>query len=298
MSENDWNVVLPDDHTKIGAVPQKIKDVKSSAKIIIAKEHVTPATDNAGGQHLQGSARVYLQSDLPALDPEGNNLDIAATTDNGRLSVNTADGNELRVFVAVSTGISTSWSHVRVGIVKASENIDANSHNITNIASGTQTGQAIHVGQVDTRASTGQLKVIEPATGAKIAVSVLDPPTEDGHVGSKKYIDAQINATVGAGAFDPLTMAGASDSNGTITLSNGLIMKWGKVASIAAGANYTVTFATPFPAACFSAQVSLYKTSATGTWVPSVHTITAASIKIRNMSGVEAISARWFAIGR
>lgn len=192
MSANDWDITIPLDHLKIGDVPGAIRDAKASAKVILTKEHETPGTDNAGGQHRTGSARVYLISGLPLLDPEGNNLETNADGDDGRLSVNTADGNELRVYRASATGISTGWWNVRVGVVKAAEDIDANAFSVVSLASGTQTGEAIHLGQVDTRALTGQLKLLEPSTDSKIAVAVLDPPTEDGHIASKKFVDDTI----------------------------------------------------------------------------------------------------------
>ncbi len=185
----NFDITKPIDHLKIGDVPGSIRDLKSSVKIVIAKEHVTPGTSAAGGQHLMGAVRVSLQSGTPTLDPEGNSLDTTATTDNGRLSVDTAGSNELTVFVATSAGVSTSWNNVRVARVKADEDLDANAFSVKNLASGTQAGEAIHVGQVDTTPSTGQLKLLTPTTDAKIAVAVLDPPTEDGHVGSKKYTD-------------------------------------------------------------------------------------------------------------
>ncbi len=168
MPENDWNITKPIDHTKIGELPQKIRDVKSSAKLIIDKEHVTPSTDNAGGQHLKGAARVYLSDAVATLDPEGNNLDTTATTDDGRIHVNTSASNELRVYIATAAGVYTGWEHVRVGRVKAATEIDANSRGVVNVASGTQAGQAIQVGQIDTT----YFKLNEPATGAALRVHI------------------------------------------------------------------------------------------------------------------------------
>lgn len=191
MANNDWDVTKPIDHSKIGDLPSAIRDVGSSTKVLLTKEHETPGTDNAGGQHRTGSARVYLVSGLPALDPEGNNLETNASGDDGRIAANTAESNELRVYLATSAGISTGWEHVRVGRVKAATEIDANGRGVVNVASGTISGQAVHVGQVDITPLTGQLKLVEPATGAMVAVAVLDPPTEDGHISSKKYTDTK-----------------------------------------------------------------------------------------------------------
>jgi hypothetical protein len=165
---NDWNITIPIDHTKIGSVPGAIRNVKSSAKIIIAKEHETPGTDNAGGQHLKGAARVYLQSGSPTLDPEGNSLDTTATSDDGRIMVDSALSNTLKVFVATAAGVSTSWEDVRVGRVKLSEALVGNGKGIGGIASGTLTGQAIHVGQID----TDYLKLHEPATSAALRINL------------------------------------------------------------------------------------------------------------------------------
>lgn len=203
MPENDWNVTNPIDHTLIGDVPEKIRDVKSSSKIIIAKEHVTPSTDNSGGQHVKGSSRVYLESGHPTTDPEGNNLETSTSTlaDDGRLSVDTASSNHLKVYVGTSAGISTGWEEVRVGRVKASEDLDANSNRLVNLSDGTASGQAVHLGQIDTSASTGQLKMTEPSTSGKFGVAVLDPPTVDGHVAGKKYVDDEITTHESAGHY-------------------------------------------------------------------------------------------------
>ena len=46
-------------------------------------------------------------------------------------------------------------------------------------------------------------------------------------------------------------MTGADDSDGTCTLGNGLIFKWGKVTWT--GTDTIVTFAAAFPTACFQA---------------------------------------------
>jgi len=190
MANNNWDITKPIDHLKIGDVPAAIRDVTSSSKLVIAKEHETPGTDNAGGQHLRGSARVYLSDAVAVVDPEGNGLDTTSTTDDGRVHVNTSASNELRVYVATAAGISTGWEHIRVGRVKASTEIDANSRGVVNVASGTQTGQVIHVGQIDTTALTGQLQILTPATSAMLGVKVIDPPTADNHLVGKKFADA------------------------------------------------------------------------------------------------------------
>ena len=160
----NWDVSKPIDHTLWGDVPAEIRGVKSSAKIIIAKEHVAPTTSQAGGQHLQGSARVYLQSGFASLTPDGTGLSTSLTSDNGRLGVDTSQGNLLKVYVAATTGVSTSWVYVTVGGLAAATDVDAGSRLVKNVASGTQSGQAIHIGQLDTTYT----RIYEPATSAML----------------------------------------------------------------------------------------------------------------------------------
>lgn len=250
MAENDWDVTKPVNHTKIGDVPQKIRDVKSSAKIIISKEHVTPTTDNAGGQHLKGSARVYLQSGTPTTDPEGSNLDTTATTDDGRLCVNTANSNELTVYIATAAGVSTGHEHIRVTRVKLSENMNANSKNIVSLAEGTQSGQAIHVGQIDTT----HVKLSEPSTSGNLILNVNTTFLATAHatgltLRSKSITTAAMSSVLGNVVCSPLSYAGEE----SITLPNGLIIKMGYKAR--SGKNTVLAFDTAFPNACIAPTV-------------------------------------------
>jgi len=152
---NDWDVTVPPDDLLISNVPSAIRDVTSSAKIIISKEHVAPSTDQSGGQHLKGSARVYLQSSLPSTDPEGNTLDTSGTTDDGRIAVVTASSNALRVYIGTSNGVSTGWQYIQARRVHLVETMNADGHAIVALPNGTQSGQPIHVGQLDTSHFTG-----------------------------------------------------------------------------------------------------------------------------------------------
>lgn len=149
MALDDWDVTKPIDHLKISSIPSTIRDVKSSTKVIIAKEHIQPSTNNSGGQHVKGSARVFLQSDTPVLDPEGNSLDTSGTSDNGRLAVLTGDNNALKVFIG---GASANWQDVAVRRVL--------------LSAGTQSDQPILAGQLDTSifsietTSTGIVRIL------------------------------------------------------------------------------------------------------------------------------------------
>jgi hypothetical protein len=159
MAWENWNILYPYNHTKMSEWPAYTRDVASSVKIILSKEHEAPGTAQAGGQHLMGSSRVYLDSVAPVVDPEGSSLETAASTgDNGRIAILTGQSNTLKVYVGTSAGISTGWQSVRAERVKLAETMDANGNLIANafVATATQSGQPIHVGQLDTAQFQGQ----------------------------------------------------------------------------------------------------------------------------------------------
>jgi len=91
--------------------------------------------------------------------------------------------------------------------------------------------------------------------------------------------------------FTPVTKA----ATGTMTLPNGVIMKWGS-SSTTAGVG-TVTFATAFPTACRNVQLTINSGSATGEYfVVFVGTVTASTFAVWGDAG-ENIRFFWQAIG-
>jgi len=185
MGNNNWDVSEPIDHILRKDVPQEIRDVKSATKSIIAKEHAQPSTSGAGGQHLQGAVRVYLQSKTPTSDPEGNNLSTADTSDNGRLSILTGSSNIIKVYAATSAGISTGWQAASVSRVYASEAIDFKGFNAAHVSTGTQSGQVIHIGQLD----TSFFSLYQPATSGMLKLKQTNTPTTFTDVANKLYVD-------------------------------------------------------------------------------------------------------------
>ncbi len=170
MAHDEWDVTVPINHTKISDVPAAIRDLRSSTKIIVAKEHVMPATDNAGGQHVKGSCRVYLQSGLPTKDPEGDDLATGAkTSDNGRLACLTGQSNALAVYVATGAGVATGWQPVAARLVYLSDTMRVNGNAIIGLSAGTQGNSPVALGQVD----TGFFNIVEPTTNAVIQVKVV-----------------------------------------------------------------------------------------------------------------------------
>lgn len=199
---NEWDVTKPADHTLNSLWPQKIKDLRSSAKIVISKEHVTLGDANAGGQHLKGAARVFLQSGLAANDPEGNTLATANTSDDGRLNIDTSNSNLLKVYVSTSAGVSTGFEDVKVanveGIIKATAAIDANKNEITNLK-----GNTFITGRNNADDGTVNIIKVNASDKLELGAVLLDnepstaaAPTVNGQLANKKYVDDQMQSSV------------------------------------------------------------------------------------------------------
>jgi len=201
MAGQNWDISVPGDHLLIADVPKSIRELKSSTKSILLKEHVTPSTNNSGGQHLKGSARVYLQSGKPTTDPAGDALstDVSTGANNGRLAVDTSVGtNTLRVYLAGSTSVNTSWREVRCAYagtsveLKARTNIDANDNTIVNLANNE------YVSSKGSGPST-TINLIRATSNDLIELGDVDAilmtsthPTADTHVANKSYVDSKV----------------------------------------------------------------------------------------------------------
>jgi hypothetical protein len=140
--------------------------------------------------------------------------------------------------------------------------------------------------------STGTTKAIIDAKTSKIS-NVADPAAAQDAV-TKAYLESKI----GTGAIAPIPMAGASDSTGECTFSNGLVLKWGKKSLTSlqeVAVDFTDEGLTDFSAACFQAFIC-YGTAGTAEFAGAVSSLGTSSITIKNGSDETRI-VRWFAIG-
>lgn len=70
----------------------EIRDLRKGVKIRINKEHVTLATDSAGGEHLNGSAKAYYENPAPTDRPDPDTpTALVSTDDDGRLWIDSDD---------------------------------------------------------------------------------------------------------------------------------------------------------------------------------------------------------------
>ena len=79
-----WNTGAPNNEALVGNTYQEIQDLRKGVGIRYDKEHIDAASSSVGGEHLQGSARMFYlaTASIPALQPDGTAL---AATDNGML---------------------------------------------------------------------------------------------------------------------------------------------------------------------------------------------------------------------
>ncbi len=192
MAGNDWDVSVPIDHSKISARPSHTRDLKSSVMTIIQKEHVALGAANLGGQHLKGSARVYMSDSLPSTDPESASLDTAATSDDGRLAVVTAAAtgayNTLKVYMATAAGISTGWEGIRVAEAGSASRVRL--ANEVSVRGYRATGVSTTISLIKVNADN--LPQIGSGAASVIMTSAL--PTVAKEVANVAYVDAEIAA--------------------------------------------------------------------------------------------------------
>jgi len=169
-SNTSWNEAGPEDSEFIRRIPEEIRVLRSAVRTGIEKEHTTvegtSSIETFAFLHRKGSARVYLQSGWPSSKPDDTVLSTTPATDvydDGRLAIDTAQSNLLRVYIATSAGVSTGLKRIMVEAFKLAETGLANGHVIGGIGTGTQSGEAIHVGQLNTGhfegISTGLIEV-------------------------------------------------------------------------------------------------------------------------------------------
>jgi hypothetical protein len=113
--------------------------------------------------------------------------------------------------------------------------------------------------------------------------------TLNSHLAVSLETDGTLKDSVVAAKFTPPTYAGEE----SVTLPNGLIMKFGYVDTAAAGG--TVTFATPFSTLVNISLSSVYSNSTGNAVVDSATPATASSFKwLKNNNAIEFY---WMAIG-
>ncbi len=141
-------------------------------------------------------------------------------------------------------------------------------------------------------ASTNVEGALQEVAASAAAASL---PAQAGNTGKFLSTDGSNTSWALAG-----TGSSTQAATGSITFPGGLIMKWGKTASLLTDtADNVVTFAVAFPNNCFQVICSCATGYAVGmsteAFSVAAHTVTAAGFKIDNDSTAQTVA--WFAIG-
>jgi len=110
----------------------------------------------------------------------------------------------------------------------------------------------------------------------------------------KVYADAAPKAQMKA---DNVLGASVANDTESVTLPNGLIMKFGTVTAVHTGDDLTaVNFGTVFPNAAISAQLTVFQATGNDT-IAKINSLTTDTLTIRNISATTFV-VHWLVIGR
>ena len=84
-SGQGWDETAPANSDPGLAGAQEIRDLRKGMRLRLEKEHETPTTQTAGGEHKKGSGKSYYQTATPTLRPDATTALSTGTTDDGRL---------------------------------------------------------------------------------------------------------------------------------------------------------------------------------------------------------------------
>lgn len=113
-----WTETDPQDSEFVEDAAQEMRDLRKGVRIRLEKEHSTPASSSAGGEHKAGSAKMYIQSAEPTARPDGTSL---SSDDYGRLWLDTDDD---KLYAYTSTGWKQVVALVADGSVTTAKLVD------------------------------------------------------------------------------------------------------------------------------------------------------------------------------
>jgi len=240
-----WDKGLPIAGRKARYIDDDIRDINNVAlEAAIDDEHDFTTGGTQTGQHTQGSARCFFQDAAPSTRVDGTAF---TSTDFGSLWIdsNSSPDNQFNVLTAIGPVTWTPVSTEIIATLLAAARVFASTLGVTgDFAVNTDkftvaaaTGNTAIAGLATIGGTLGVTGVATLGDTSKLATSAA--PAADAQLANKKYVDDQIDATVGTGAFSPLAYAG----EGSVTFPNGLIIKMG----LAIASSGTVTFAVAFP---------------------------------------------------
>lgn len=103
-----WDETSPASSDLISQGDDEIRDLRKGTRIRLAKEHDTPATSSAGGEHKAGSAKIYIQSSAPTTRPDGSTALTSA--DDGRIWFDADTSSRVAYVYDDSSTESNNWT--------------------------------------------------------------------------------------------------------------------------------------------------------------------------------------------
>ena len=273
---NDWNEAVPTDENYGFELDDFHRRLCTDIRERGAVQHQAYA-DETGHEdvweHTPGEctiAYIGAKADFPTPN----------TTTIGCLAVATDESNQVYYWHG------TAWAKIQEPVLIAGNQTIA----------GTKTfSGAVIINGAATLAAVSNIK-------AGSVMSTSAAPTTDAMIANKKYVDDAIDATVGAGTFNPLSVGSTTES---VTFPNGLIIKTAHNTTpsgdLYGSDSVTVTFGTAFPTACMSVIATLRNDANVNVWY-SVDSVSKTGFKFYYTEGASNVQAcdgfDWIAIGR
>src|SRR5258707_719613 len=90
---HSWDIASPADDSLADLLGVEGRGLRAGIGARMAKEHVAPAAADVGGEHLSGSAIVYVVPALPTTRPDG--ITLLDINDIGRVCIVSTTGQVL-----------------------------------------------------------------------------------------------------------------------------------------------------------------------------------------------------------
>lgn len=258
-----------------GSSDRKLGDdyIRALARAVIEilnKEHyVGSATsgaynEDAAGEHKQVVFNAPLAADPVTVEASKGELYTKDVSAKAELHWIDEDENVIEM--------------TRVGKIDLDKNILSNNTPIVANKASSGTANLIKLNASD---------VPEILVGAVLSASTA--PAADASISPKKYVDDSIAAL----GFVPTIATQVDGNTVSVTLPNGLILKWGTV-TLTNDSNTDATFATPFPTGCLSAQLTVEYVN--GNDFAFLVSKSASKLVIRG-ANISTATVHYFAIG-
>jgi len=131
---DDWDETKPADSDNISAGASEIRELKVATRKRIEREHEDLGASDTGGEHLEGSARAYVNTTgtQPTLRPDG--VTSIGSDDEGRLYIDDSTDKRYLYFVDASG----NWQGTR--LKPPSKGTHATENGVCVVACGQYTG--------------------------------------------------------------------------------------------------------------------------------------------------------------